>query len=165
MSKVSKNTIHPLLFILHFSLFINIAFAQHKTDSVKVKSIATTNLVPFFGTNKNGSKVLAADIIKLLKANTILSLKDNKGTNYPVVSFEFTWRQKLYADDAITGKPKTTYNMVGQTIRGNKITADWIEEMTGLLKAGEDINFSTIIYFDAKKNGTFIAPSLGIIIL
>lgn len=149
------------LLIVHYSLF-TIATAQPKIDSTTKTAVANAKLVPALGAYKNGSKAFAADLKKLIKVNSILTLKDEKGISYAITSFEFTWRQKSIADDVITGKRKVNYTTVGQKFIGNRINEDWVQEITEVLNVGDELNFDTILYFDAKKHKTFLAPDLKI---
>lgn len=159
MTKVLK-IIFILLFIVHCSLF-TIVSAQLK-DSTTQSAVANTKLVPALGGYKNGSKALVSDFKKLVKVNPILNLKDEKGIAYTIVSFELVWRQKSMADDVRTGKSKINYTAVGQKFKGNRLNEDWVQEINETLSSGDELNFTTIIYFDAKKNKTFLAPNLKI---
>lgn len=160
---------HKKIFVVIFLLF-NLKFlisisAQSKTDSIPKTAVVNAKLVVALGSYKNGSKVSVANFKNMLKANPTLVLKDEKGITYTVTSFEFTWQQKSIADDVETGKPKINYTTVGQKFKGNKLDEDWVKEITEILNAGDHINFNTIIYFDAKKNKTFLAPDLSIEII
>ncbi len=148
-----------LLFNFYFLIGIS---AQPKTDSITKTAVANPKLIIAFAAYKNGSKISVANFKNLLKTSPTLVLKDEKGINYTVTSFEFTWRQKSIDDDVQTGKPKINYTTVGQKFKGNKLDEDWIKEITELLNAGDQLNFNTILYFDAKKNKTFLAPGLKI---
>ncbi len=150
-------------FLLFNFYFLIIASAQLK-DSTVHSAVANTKMILQMGGYKNGSRALVADFKKLVKVNPVLSLKDEKGIAFPVVSFEFVWRQRSFADDVQTGKPKLTYTAVGQKIKGNKLIEDWVQEINETLSTGDELNFITIIYYDAKKNKTFLAPDLKILI-
>lgn len=135
--------------------------AAISADTSKTKSIITAS----YGAYSNNSKVFVADLKRLLAVNPQLKLKDNKGANYQVVSFEITWKKKEISDDIRSGKQKTVYTYVGGDIKGNQLSESWRDEISKYIKKGEEITFETILYFDAKKKVKIKAPSLVLSII
>ena len=91
-------------------------------------------------------------------------VKDQKGNIYQVISFEVMWKRKDISDDEKTGKPKTVFYTVGATLNGNQFSKEWINEFTNYIKAGEQLFFDTILYFDPNKKANYKAPGFVITI-
>ena len=134
---------------------------KSKTDTGAIKP----KIVPSLGPWIDGSKAFAADVKKLLALNPQLSLKDEKGFPYKVLSYELTWKKKDISDDIRTGKQKTVFYYVGGTIEGNLVPDSWKEEISNFIQKGEELSFNTILYFDPKRKVTVKAPSLVVTIL
>ncbi|MEO7313239.1 MAG: hypothetical protein ABIX01_22830 [Chitinophagaceae bacterium] len=156
-------TCNPLMLLAAMLLLSIAGFAQPRQKPAPAKpdtSKGRLKLIPYFGAYTDGSKAFATDLKRLLGVNPQLKLKDEKGAVYTVVSFEITWKKKDVSDDVRTGKPKTVYYFVGGDITGNNLTDSWREEISNFVQKGEEITFSTILYYDPRRKLNTRAPSL-----
>ena len=138
-------------------------FAQPKPDTAKTKTIKpviTSYMGPY-----SGGKALSGDIKKLMSLNPPVKVKDAKGVEYKVISYEITWKKKELSDDIRTGKPKTVYYMVGADVKNNMLPESWRTEISAGIKAGEEIGISSILYNDPKKKMNYRAPDILITVL
>lgn len=142
-------------------LAIYTMFAQPKTDTAKNKKpLFTAYLGPY-----SGGKAIIADLKKLMDLNPVIKVKDAKGTEYKVISFEITWKRKELNDDIRTGKPKTGYYMVGADIKSNQLPENWRTEISSGIRSGEELNVGNILYNDPKKKMNYKAPDILLSIL
>lgn len=144
-------------------LSANSIFAQPKPDTAKnktVKPVITSYIGPY-----SGGKALSGDIKKLMSLNPTVKVKDAKGIEYKVISYEITWKKKELSDDIRTGKAKTVFYMVGADVKSNLLPESWRTEINAGIKAGEEIGISNILYNDAKKKMNYKAPDILIAIL
>ena len=144
-------------------LLIGTGFAQPISDTAKnktVKPVITSYMGPY-----SGGKALSGDIKKLMGLNPAVKVKDAKGVEHKVISYEITWKKKEISDDIRTGKPKTVFYMVGADVKSNLLPESWRTEINAGIKAGEEIGISNILYNDAKQKMNYRAPDIVIAIL
>ncbi len=136
-------------------------FAQPKTDTAKnAKPVFTSYLGPY-----SVGKALNSDIKRLMSMNPVIKVKDTKGNEYKVISYEVTWKRKEMSDDFKTGKPKTVYYMVGTDVRSNQLPESFRTQISTDIKAGEELGFTNILYTDPKKKTNYKGPDILISIL
>ena len=87
----------------------------------------------------SGGKALSGDIKKLMSLTPTIKVKDAKGVEYKVLSYQITWIKKEVSDDIKTGKPKPVFYMVGADVKSNLLPDAWRKEITAGIKAGEEI--------------------------
>ena len=97
--------------------------------------------------------------------NPVVKVKDTKGIEYKVISYEITWKRKELIDDIKTGKPKTVYYMVGTDVKSNQLPESWRTQISIGIKAGEEISFSNILFNDSKKKTNYKGPDILLSIL
>lgn len=148
---------YGITIVLLFILKISYAEKYEIIDTAKLKVNASFEI--FCNT-----KVPVVTFKNLLTKNAAIKVKDQKGNEYEVVSFEVMWKRKDISDDDKTGTPKVIYYNVGETMKGNQFNKQWLNELAKSLQPGEEIYFSTILYFDPKKKSNYKAPSFSIYI-
>lgn len=142
----------------HFSLKLTFAFAAMLICAVAFSQVKSDTAKPALKASIGpyaGGKAVAADVKKLMSLNPPLKVTDAKGATFQVLSYEMTWKKIEQSEDVKTGKPKSVYYLVGTDVKSSQIPESWREQISNEVKKGEEITFSQIIYFDAKKKANF----------
>ena len=150
------NSIFKLATLLLACFLFGQLCAQVKTDTTKnSKPVYTASLGFYTG----AMKALSSDVKRLMTTNPVVKVKDAKGAEYKVVSFEVTWKRKEISDDIKSGKPKVVYYMVGADVKTNQLPEIFRQQIGTDVQPGEEVMLSNILYNDPKKKINYKASN------
>lgn len=155
--KISK-----YLFLI--SIFVSgtlISLAQEKPTITKVPKFKPPVVTSFLGVNKNGATVTVDEAAQLITLP--LKIKDEKGNEYAIDSYQFLYRKKGGIQDEQTGKVTVTFTVASARFTTTPLPKIWIDNLKDGFQKEEQLYFFDIVVKDKEGRG-FFAPELKIMI-
>ncbi|HEU5052284.1 MAG TPA: hypothetical protein VFT78_04185 [Hanamia sp.] len=149
------------LCIFFLPLATNHLFAQQKQTIVKEPKFKPPVVKTYLGVNQNGAKVTADEGVQL--AGLPLKVVDANNNQYPVVSYQFLYRQKSFIRNDQTGKPEEVFTISADRFTNTPLPKVWVDNITRNLQKDEQLYFFDIVVKD-KEGRQFFAPEIKITI-
>ncbi|HXR83058.1 MAG TPA: hypothetical protein VN722_02030 [Hanamia sp.] len=150
-----------LLLIFFLLAICPISFAQQKEVITKVPKFKPPIVKTFLGINQNGAQVTVDEANQLV--GLPLKVVDAKNNVYPIVSYQFLYRQKTIIVNDETGKKEVAFTIVADRFQTTPLPKVWIDNIKGRLQKDEQLYFFDIVVKD-KEGRDFSAPELKITI-
>lgn len=145
----------PLFFILPCSGY------SQQVQTQKVTPFKPPIVNTFLGNHPNN------DTVNLEEGSKILSLplivKDSKGVNYKIVTYQFLYRRKSYIEDSATGKLKANFTINVSRFDSARLSPLWAKNISEGLRSDEEFYYFDILVQD-EQGRKFNAPDLKIFI-
>ncbi len=149
-----------LCFIL-LSAFVSSSYAQTRDTIIREPKFKPPVVKTYLGVNQNGAQVTADEGVQLV--GLPLKVVDAKNNQYPVVSYQFLYRQKSFVRDDETGKAKEVFTIAADRFNSTPLPKIWIDNIRRQLQKDEQLYFFDIVVKD-KEGRQFFAPELKITI-
>jgi hypothetical protein len=137
------------------------SFAQDKPTITKVTKFKPPVVTSFLGVNKNGATITVEEAVQLITLP--LKIKDEKGNEYPIDSYQFLYRKKGGIQDEQTGKVTVTFTISSARFTSTPLPKIWIDNLKDGFQKDEQLYFFDIVVKDKEGRG-FFAPELKVMI-
>jgi hypothetical protein len=115
----------------------------------------------YLGVNQNGAEVTLDEGTQLV--GLPLKITDEKNNQYPVVSYQFLYRQKSYILNDETGKKEKVFTISADRFKETPLPKLWVDIIRQRLQPEEQLYFFDIVVRD-KEGREFFAPEIKITI-
>jgi hypothetical protein len=135
-------------------------FAQNKEIITKEPKFKPPVVKTYLGVNQNGAEVTLDEGTQLV--GLPLKITDEKNNQYPVVSYQFLYRQKSYILNE-TGEKEKVFTISADRFQETPLPKLWVENIRQRLQPEEQLYFFDIVVKD-KEGREFFAPEIKITI-
>ena len=115
----------------------------------------------YLGVNQNGAEVTLDEGTQLV--GLPLKITDEKNNQYPVVSYQFLYRQKSYILNDESGKKEKVFTISANRFKETPLPKLWVDNIRQRLQSEEQLYFFDIVVKD-KEGREFFAPEIKITI-
>ena len=115
----------------------------------------------YLGVNQNGAEVTLDEGTQLI--GLPLKITDEKNNQYPVVSYQFLYRQKSYILNDETGEKEKVFTISADRFQETPLPKLWVDNIRQRLQPEEQLYFFDIVVKD-KEGREFFAPEIKITI-
>jgi hypothetical protein len=115
----------------------------------------------YLGVNQNGAEVTLDEGNQLV--GLPLKITDEKNNQYPVVSYQFLYRQKSYILNDETGKKEKVFTISANRFKETPLPKLWVDNIRQRLQPEEQLYFFDIVVKN-KEGREFFAPEIKITI-
>jgi hypothetical protein len=136
-------------------------FAQNKEIITKQPKFKPPVVKTYLGVNQNGAEVTLDEGTQLVGLS--LKITDEKNNQYPVVSYQFLYRQKSYILNDETGEKEKVFTISADRFQETPLPKLWVENIRQRLQPEEQLYFFDIVVKD-KEGREFFAPEIKITI-
>lgn len=136
-------------------------FAQNKETITKEPKFKPPVVKTYLGVNQNGAEVTLDEGTQLV--GLPLKITDEKNNQYPVVSYQFLYRQKSYILNDETGKKEKVFTISADRFKETPLPKLWVDIIRQRLQPEEQLYFFDIVVRD-KEGREFFAPEIKITI-
>lgn len=136
-------------------------FAQNKEIITKEPKFKPPVVKTYLGVNQNGAEVTLDEGTQLI--GLPLKITDEKNNQYPVVSYQFLYRQKSYILNDETGEKEKVFTISADRFQETPLPKLWVENIRQRLQPEEQLYFFDIVVKD-KEGREFFAPEIKITI-
>lgn len=136
-------------------------FAQNKEIITKEPKFKPPVVKTYLGVNQNGAEVTLDEGTQLV--GLPLKITDEKNNQYPVVSYQFLYRQKSYILNDETGEKEKVFTISADRFNETPLPKLWVENIRQRLQPEEQLYFFDIVVKD-KEGREFFAPEIKITI-
>ncbi len=136
-------------------------FAQNKETITKEPKFKPPVVKTYLGVNQNGAEVTLDEGTQLV--GLPLKITDEKNNQYPVVSYQFLYRQKSYILNDETGKKEKVFTISADRFKETPLPKLWVDIIRQRLQPEEQLYFFDIVVKD-KEGRDFFAPEIKITI-
>jgi hypothetical protein len=136
-------------------------FAQNKEIITKEPKFKPPVVKTYLGVNQNGAEVTLDEGTQLV--GLPLKITDEKNNQYPVVSYQFLYRQKSYILNDETGEKEKVFTISADRFQETPLPKLWVENIRQRLQPEEQLYFFDIVVKD-KEGREFFAPEIKITI-
>ena len=136
-------------------------FAQNKEIITKQPKFKPPVVKTYLGVNQNGAEVTLDEGTQLV--GLPLKITDEKNNQYPVVSYQFLYRQKSYILNDETGEKEKVFTISADRFNETPLPKLWVENIRQRLQPEEQLYFFDIVVKD-KEGREFFAPEIKITI-
>jgi len=136
-------------------------FAQNKEIITKEPKFKPPVVKTYLGVNQNGAEVTLDEGTQLV--GLPLKITDEKNSQYPVVSYQFLYRQKSYILNDETGEKEKVFTISADPFQETPLPKLWVENIRQRLQPEEQLYFFDIVVKD-KEGREFFAPEIKITI-
>jgi hypothetical protein len=136
-------------------------FAQNKEIITKQPKFKPPVVKTYLGVNQNGAEVTLDEGTQLV--GLPLKITDEKNNQYPVVSYQFLYRQKSYILNDETGEKEKVFTISADRFQETPLPKLWVENIRQRLQPEEQLYFFDIVVKD-KEGREFFAPEIKITI-
>jgi len=136
-------------------------FAQDKEIISKEPKFKPPVVKTHLGVNQNGAEVTLDEGTQLV--GLPLKITDEKNNQYPVVSYQFLYRQKSYILNDESGKKEKVFTISANRFKETPLPKLWVDNIRQRLQPEEQLYFFDIVVKD-KEGREFFAPELKITI-
>jgi hypothetical protein len=136
-------------------------FAQNKEIITKQPKFKPPVVKTYLGVNQNGAEVTLDEGTQLV--GFPLKITDEKNNQYPVVSYQFLYRQKSYILNDETGEKEKVFTISADRFNETPLPKLWVENIRQRLQPEEQLYFFDIVVKD-KEGREFFAPEIKITI-
>lgn len=136
-------------------------FAQNKETITKEPKFKPPVVKTYLGVNQNSAEVTLDEGTQLV--GLPLKITDEKNNQYPVVSYQFLYRQKSYILNDETGKKEKVFTISADRFKETPLPKLWVDIIRQRLQPEEQLYFFDIVVRD-KEGREFFAPEIKITI-
>ena len=115
----------------------------------------------YLGVNQNSAEVTLDEGTQLV--GLPLKVTDEKNNQYPVVSYQFLYRQKSYILNDESGKKEKVFTISANRFKETPLPKLWVDNIRQRLQSEEQLYFFDIVVKD-KERREFFAPEIKITI-
>ncbi|RNI34043.1 hypothetical protein EFY79_17180 [Hanamia caeni] len=134
-------------------------FAQNKEIISKEPKFKPPVVKTYLGVNQNGAEVTLDEGIQLV--GLPLKITDEKNNQYPVISYQFLYRQKSYILNDESGKKEKVFTISANRFKETPLPKLWVDNIRQRLQPEEQLYFFDIVVKD-KEGREFFAPEIKI---